>query len=754
MIMMMTMMTRRVVMAAGVLAMAVGLPRGASAEFKVYVAVDARAGGDGTEQSPYQTLTQTRDAIRQARMAGTLAGGEPVSVLIGPGVYRQEASFELTSQDSGSAEAPVVYRALERGTARIHGGITLPPHAFRPLADQRVLARLDPAVRDKVLVCDVSAAAGSGFADLKTAYQGVPAGPWLYVDGRPMTLARWPNVDGAEAGWASFSKATDTGLPQPNADDPALRQLHPGAFEFDDPRPARWKLDEGVWLLGYWTHDWCEEVLRVAAYDAEKKVIRLAAPHGSGINGGTWGAAKRRFFALNALEELDAPGEWYLDRKQARLYFYPVGPLAGTQVVLATLNQPLVKVQGAKHVKFVELVFEYAHADGVVLAKAEGVELAGCVVANCAGGGISIDGNGNTVRSCDLFHLGTFGIQLNGGDRKSLTPGANLAVNNHVHHYGIFQRTYAPGIGVQGCGQIVRNNCIHDAPHNAILYGGNEHLFELNEIYRVVMETGDAGAFYTGRDWTTQGNVLRHNFIHDLGGGDATHVNTMGIYLDDCDSGDTLEGNVFFRAGRAIMIGGGRDNPVLNNLVVDCPIGLHIDGRGMRWKQSIDPNDTSWGLEAKAKQLNYLEPPWSTRYPRLAAIMNESPREPLNNPVRSNVFVDCTKQVCEFDGDVRKLLDKLDIANNLAVNTTGVTAGMAKPVEFTGFTNLAGTEAESIDLGFVDRAAGNLALRPRSRLAEELPVFMKIPFDKIGLYQDEYRRQLPDWQIGGRARER
>ena len=63
-----------------------------------------------------------------------------------------------------------------------------------------------------------------------------------------------------------------------------------------------------------------------------------------------------------------------------------------------------------------------------------------------------------------------------------------------------------------------------------MLYGGNEHLFELNEVYRVVMETGDAGAFYTGRDWTTQGNVLRHNFIHDLGGGDAKHVNTMGVY--------------------------------------------------------------------------------------------------------------------------------------------------------------------------------------------------------------------------------
>ncbi len=49
------------------------------------------------------------------------------------------------------------------------------------------------------------------------------------------------------------------------------------------------------------------------------------------------------------------------------------------------------------------------------------------------------------------------------------------------------------------CGQIVRNNCIHDAPHNAVLYGGNEHLFEFNEVYRVVMETGDGAPEGCGR---------------------------------------------------------------------------------------------------------------------------------------------------------------------------------------------------------------------------------------------------------------
>jgi hypothetical protein len=392
-----------------------------------------------------------------------------------------------------------------------------------------------------------------------------------------------------------------------------------------------------------------------------------------------------------------------------------------------------------------DLVFEYGHGNGfgIELRNCERVEVAGCVVANLAGDGISVDGSGNTVRSCDIFNLGKSGIWLHGGDRKSLTAAKNLAVNNHIHHYGIFQRTYAPGIGVDGCGQIVRNNSIHDAPHNAVLYGGNEHLFELNEVYRVVLETGDAGAFYTGRDWTSQGNVLRHNFIHDLGGGDAKHVNTMGVYLDDCDCGDTLEGNVFWRAGRAIMIGGGRDNPVVNNLVVECPIGLHIDSRGMTWRQWNDANDPGWCLESKAKAFDYTHAPWSVRYPKLASLMNEDPREPLNNPIRRNVFIDCTERVCDFDGNVKRLMDKLEISGNLAINTTGKTNGIAMAPDVKGFTTLSGPATKPVDPGFKDAANGNFTLSGDARLYVELPTFEKIPFEKIGLYKDDCRRELP-----------
>ncbi|TWT60450.1 right-handed parallel beta-helix repeat-containing protein [Rubinisphaera italica] len=710
------------------------------AEQNLYVSADANAESDGSPEQPFKTLNQARDKIRQLRKEGILKQGEGVTVHVNPGVYSQQSSFELTAQDSGTENGPIVYQAAKGGKVLIQGGISLNAESFQQITDEAVLSRLDPAVRNKVKVCDLSKIISSAFPEFKTAYRGSPSAPWLYVDQQPMTLSRWPNISGeTDSSWAEFSKTIDTGLPRPDSDAPALKKLHPGSFVFEDSRPARWNLEEGVWLHGYWTHDWNDEAIRIDSYDKEKKIIKLAAPHSYGINAGTWGAKKRRFFALNTLEELDAPNEWYLDRNHKRLYFYPENELATSEIVLATSTQSLVKVEGTKHVKLIGMDFQYAHANGMLIRNTDHFEVIGCIVANLAGSGISFHGTSGAIRSCDVFNIGRGGISLNGGDRQSLTPAKNVAENNHIHHYGLFQRTYAPGIGVHGCGQIVRNNSIHDAPHNAVLYSGNEHLFEFNDVYRVVMETGDAGAFYTGRDWTSRGNILRHNFIHDLGGGDASHVNTMGIYLDDCDSGDTLEGNIFYRAGRALMIGGGRDNPVLNNLVVDCPIGLHIDARGMTWKQWNNPDHPSWMLEEKAERLNYKQAPWSTRYPRLAAIMNENPREPLGNPIRNNAFINCSKQVCSFDGNVKKLLDKFEIVDNLAVSTNGE----AQVSEVKGFTDISGSKEKPIELGDDSLTARESLTLMQAWIQIQIPTFETIPIENIGLYKDEYRNTLP-----------
>ncbi|MCL1919663.1 MAG: right-handed parallel beta-helix repeat-containing protein [Kiritimatiellaeota bacterium] len=706
----------------------------AHAATEVYVEQGARSGGDGSKGRPFATLEEARDKVREFRKNGSPGG--PYTVVLKDGTYHRAATFDLKAEDSG-----IVFRAENPGKAKLYGGTVLPAKAFAPCKDETVLKRLKPEARGKVLVCDLAQVVGGDLPAFPKAFRGKPPPPFLYAGGEPQTLARWPNNDG----WASFTNVLDTGLAEADADDPARRAKRPGVFVFDDDRAKAWPVGEGVWLKGYWTHDWSDETIQVASYDAATRAITLAAPHGYGIGAGTWGSKERRFYALNVLEELDEPGEWYIDRTAKRLYFYPGKDALRGEIVLATLNESMVMLNGASDVTFRGLQFAYTHGAAITGRKVERITVEGCALHNTGQDAIGLSEAANCkVLSCDIHNIGTTGIFISGGDRKKLVKAGNLLENNHVWKFGQFSRTYAGAFNVQGIGTTVRRNLMHDGPHLAVLYGGNEHTFELNEIHNVLHETGDAGAFYTGRDWTSQGNVVRYNYFHDLGGdnqGQSRHI--MGIYLDDCDSGDTLHGNIFQRSGYAIFIGGGRDNTVTANLIIDSPVGIHFDARGMKWKQwnkSID----GWNLEGKAQEMDYKNPPWSTAYPRLAATMDNAPQEPLGNVFRDNLIIDAQHKPLDFDGEVRALFHKLESAGNAAVDTSGTNKLARIDFDPKGFANIIAPEGQPIALGVPDRGRGIFAFKKSKWFQQAMPALNEIPVEQIGLYKDAFRTKLPE----------
>jgi len=86
----------------------------------------------------------------------------------------------------------------------------------------------------------------------------------------------------------------------------------------------------------------------------------------------------------------------------------------------------------------------------------------------------------------------------------------------------------------------------------------------------------------------------------------------MAIYLDDWSSGTTIVGNLCVQAGRAILIGGGRDNLVQNNMSVDCVPAVHIDSRGLGWAKNYFDGQTTTLMD-RLQAMNYLHPPYSER---------------------------------------------------------------------------------------------------------------------------------------------
>ncbi len=106
--------------------------------------------------------------------------------------------------------------------------------------------------------------------------------------------------------------------------------------------------------------------------------------------------------------------------------------------------------------------------------------------------------------------------------------------------------------------------------------------------------------------------------------------------------------------------------------------------------------------------------------------MNENPREPLGNPVRRNVFIDCSNQICSFDDNVGNLLDQLDIAENLAIDRTG----SAKQADVDRFQNLVGTADHPLDRGTDDAVTPESLPLVQAWMRQQLPTFETNPLTR------------------------
>ena len=115
------------------------------------------------------------------------------------------------------------------------------------------------------------------------------------------------------------------------------------------------------------------------------------------------------------------------------------------------------------------------------------------------------------------------------------------------------------------------------------------------------------------------GNVVRHNFFHDLGIFGYGRHGVRAVYLDDCASGTTIYGNVFLCCTRAVLIGGGRDNRVQNNLFVHCEPAIQLDGRGQCLTEQWRGHGPTNTMRRRLEELDH-QPPLRRATPPLAEL--------------------------------------------------------------------------------------------------------------------------------------
>ena len=603
----------------------------------VYVAPAGDDANPGTREKPLATVEKAVGAMRGA------GGG---TVWVGPGEYCLTQGIVFDARHGGTSEQPLALRGTQPGQVRLSGSRTV--KNFRALSAEEAKPLVSSEAKVHIVVADLKSQGFPPLAQMSAHCRAHGCEEVVFND-LPMQSARWPNE-----GFAEFSEVIDSGASAITHWD--IRTVYrPGAFRFPGDRPKRWDFGRGVWLHGFWCYEYWDSVLKAATYNPESGELRFAAKDAFGI-GSPWKKnAKHPFYALHVFEELDTPGEYYLDRQNNRLFFWPPGDVTNTPVRLTLCSKPLIQASGVTNLVIRDLILENGRGSGVLINNSQHCSVENCLIRNMGRQGIELNGSHLGALRCEVTQTAAGGISVAGGDRKTLTRAECSVVGCHIHHTGRLDWDGGRAVFVNGCGNRVANNLIHDGPSGAVRYKGNDHLFEFNDVYNFCSLYRDVGVFYTGRDWASQGNVVRWNYIHNV-----STNNSQAFYLDDCDSGDTITGNIVFRGGkRGVIVGGGRDNTIRGNVFIDMAIGIHVDARGP--KGIVFNKADSWNMLAKCEELDYLSPLWKKRYPRLARTMEEDPLQPLGNVLHENIMIGCKQP---FDLKVRTDKQWLDLANN------------------------------------------------------------------------------------------
>ena len=687
-----------------------------------YVSTNGNDENSGTKDSPFLTIEKAVEAVRNTDKSGK----NGITVCIEAGEYRV-SSLNFTKEDSGTEECPVTYCSYN-GEVVINGGITLDSADFKNVKSYPEIAeRLSADAQKNVTVVDLTKEPYSLTSDdwgkiyaigsYHTAdnYDGDYTGPLyceLFVDDIRQTVARYPDNEylyTEEVVKTGLGKESDGSLTEVKDWD-KIRNPEPDIYKVD-PELAKkisgWKHLEDVWMFGYWKYDWADASTPVGSFD---KDTRELSPRFVSLYGTKTDAP---YYFFNVLEELTTEGEWYLDRENGLLCMWEPENKDNAEIILSLSLNPVINSE-ADYITFDGLTVKGTRSDGVVITGNNNT-VQNCLIKNVAGNALAMNGSNNLAYNNEITRTGKGGIIISGGDTETLTPGNSKADNNYIHDWSEIYQTYQPAVTLEGVGNICSHNEMANSPHEAITYKGNNHIIEYNLIHDVCLLSDDAGAIYSGRSWVWYGNVVRYNCIYNVG---SENHRPDGIYLDDAVSGHKIYGNLLINIpSNSIHVGGGRDNVITNNIIVN-------------------PGNNALRFDDRARE-GALENGWFTHAHVGSGDMWEALyNSPWQSETWQNAFPEyknCTDDISKSDSPDYIPNPASTFKNNIIINKDmGYGEVYSSVWTFSDISENAIYSVGKCDEIFVDIDNGDYNIKDIDEIRKVAPDFKEIPLEMIG----------------------